>query len=376
MNKFFVFVVLVLLGFGCFNKPTDGGQIIINQTQNNQTLPHNETIGIVGEPTYVCELIDDKAHTIGVGGADLGIPVALPSQGNKLWIIFGDVFGASGLGSGGASAVLEAQTPFNCAQTNWKTKVDGKFYQPLTSKRQQGDSSTVPAGAIEINGTLYLYSMRVDHWANKLVPGDETTAHGVLFKEQGDDFVEVISWPVDEKHTNTAPVWGELNGETVIFMAITGKYRESPVYLAYVKPGEIENKNAYHYLTGLGSNNQPSWSTNIADASPIKGMENVKVGEVSLVKNEKYLMMFQSYGGSGGYMLFSADQPYGPYSSPAKFTPCGTILKPASWLQPGWSGCYGGYIFPNNFGVDGKDIYYTISVWRPYTTVVLKMRTG
>ncbi|MFH1785467.1 MAG: DUF4185 domain-containing protein [Candidatus Micrarchaeota archaeon] len=361
----FTFVLLIFL-FGCcqyFNKPDDGGQIIINSTNISQ--PDGLT-----EPEFVCELIDQKATNLEIKGSDLGIPL------ERNWIIFGDVFGTK-LGSGGASAVLLTETPFDCTKIQWMTN-GTRYYQPLKSKRQPGDESTVPAGAIEINGTLYLYSMRVDHWEEVLTPGDATIAHGILFKEQGDDFVEVFSWPADEKHANTAPVFGELNGEEVVFMAITGKFRNSPVYLAYVKQDDIENKNAYMYFIGR-ENNIPQWSNNISDATPLEGMENVQVGEVSLVENKilgKYYIMFQSYGGTGGFMLFTADTPYGPYNGPVKFTPCGTVFKPASWMESGWGGCYGGYIFPNEFGSDGKDVYYTVSVWRPYTTVVLKMRVS
>jgi hypothetical protein len=212
--------------------------------------------------------------------------------------------------------------------------------------------------------------MRVDHWGGP----DATDAHGVLFKNESGKFVEVFSWPVNEKHVNTSPVLGELNGQPAIFMAITGKYRTSPVYLAYVNPGEIENQNAYRYLVGLGANNEPIWSENINRAKPLAGMEDVKAGEISLVRNYKlgknYLMFKNYQNDNSSFMLFSAEHPYGPYSAPTQFYPCATS---ASWMQPGWGTCYGGYIMPDNFGSNGKEIYFTVSLWKPYTVVLLKM---
>ena len=327
-----------------------------------------------GRANDACFLIDEKANAAGVGGTDLGIPIA--TQGDKFWFAFGDVNGPEGQIAVGGSAVLEATTPFACNQTSWKLDGNGRFYEPLTSKRRPGDESTVPAGGIEVSGTLYLYAMQVDHWGDDSRPGDPTNVHGALFKQGGTGFAHVLSWPMNQKHGNTAPVWGELDGQQAIFMAITGSYRASPVYLAHVRPQDIENKAAYRYFTGHDRNKRPTWSSDIDHAVPLNGMDNVGVGELSLVKNDalgKYYMMFQSYGGDRGYMLFSAEQPYGPWSQPTRFSPCGNNNN-ASWMPPGWKWCYGGYIIPNNFGDDGKDIYYTISVWVPYSTIVLKMR--
>ena len=336
-------------------------------TLPNIPLPNNGVHPAPATLQYVCDLEGSKAAALGIKGTDLGIPVSLPSL-KSWWFLFGDVNGQKT--AEGGSAVLQAEAPFDCSKTFWKTYPDGKYYQPLTSKRQPGDESTVPAGAIEVNGTLYIYAMRVDHWGGP----DATDAHGVLFKNQNGKFIEVFSWPVNEKHVNTSPVMGELNGQQVIFMAITGKYRTSPVYLAYVNPGEIENQNAYRYLVGLDANNAPIWSENINNAKPLSGMEDVEAGEISLVRNYKlgeYYLMFKNYqDNNSSFMLFSADNPYGPYSAPTRFYPCDTS---ASWMQPGWGTCYGGYIMPDNFGSNGKEIYFTVSLWKPYTVVLLKM---
>ena len=81
-----------------------------------------------------------------------------------------------------------------------------------------------------------------------------------------------------------------------------------------------------------------------------------------------YFIMFNSFSIiNGGFWLYYSKEPYGPYSRVKV-----GVLKDDSWLQENWSGCYGGYIIPYMFGNDGGDIYFTISVWKPYITVVLK----
>ena len=38
-----------------------------------------------------------------------------------------------------------------------------------------------PAGAVEMGGALYVYAMRVTHWAKRLNASDSVHAYGVLF---------------------------------------------------------------------------------------------------------------------------------------------------------------------------------------------------
>jgi len=91
-----------------------------------------EQIGIETNPTFLCNLMDNRAVALGIRGADLGVSVTV---GSKLWLIFGDT---RGLGPGppsggqptiGASSAIESQIPINCSSYSWLT-ADGKFFQP------------------------------------------------------------------------------------------------------------------------------------------------------------------------------------------------------------------------------------------------------
>jgi hypothetical protein len=159
-------------------------------------------------------------------------------------------------------------------------------------------------------------------------------------------------------------------------MAATAQYRRSPVYLAYVVPSEVGNPAGYRYLTGYDKSGSPLWSDDMADAKPLPGLESVWVGELSFVYDaplENYLLMFKDYK-TNSFDLYSSSTPYGPFAGPLTFFPCGTTSNRPQWMESGWGGCYGGYILPNSFGADGHDLYFDVSLWNPYTTVLMTMR--
>jgi hypothetical protein len=323
--------------------------------------------------------MDRRAVALGIGGADLGVSVMV---GSELWLMFGDTAstGPAGAGPGsrpvvGASSVIESQLPFNCSSYSWLTS-GGKFYQPMHSARKAGiDESTVPAGAITLNGSTYIYSMQVNHWGSG---SKGTHAHGVLFKEQANrTFTELTRWPIDKLFVNTAPVAAELpDGTPVIFLATTAQYRDSRVYLTYVVPSEIGDAAAYHYLTGYDQSGSPLWSTDMTEAKPVPGFENVWAGELSFLYDaplNSFLLMFKDYE-TNSFDLYSSSTPYGPFEGPLTFLPCGTTSNQPGWMESGWGRCYGGYMLPDSFGADGRDLYFDISVWDPYTTVLMTMR--
>jgi hypothetical protein len=343
-----------------------------------------QSITIDEGPTFVCNFIDDRAKALGIGGADTGTPLV---NGSQLWLIFGDIKGivssptAGALPVVGSSAVIERnvlQPAIDCSSYSWLTS-RGKFYEPIHSARKVGsDSSIVAQGVISAKTNNYVYATQVEYWANKS-PTNLTIAHGVLFKQTAGSFTEVARWPTDQLHVNTAPVAGQLpDGTQAILMVTFGKYRQTPVYLAYVLPKEIEAPASYHYLTGYDQDGSPVWTSDMGQAKPIPGFENVLAGEMSFLYDvplKTYLLMFMDYSEKNpGLSLYSSSTPYGPFYGPVNLAPCGTPGNRPQWMESLWYGCYGGYMLPDSFGVDGHDLYFDLSVWNPYTTVLMKMR--
>ena len=341
-----------------------------------------QLISIETSPAFLCNLMDGRAVALGIHGADLGVSV---SVGSTVWMIFGDT---RGLGPGppsggtptiGASSAIESQIPFSCSTFSWLVS-GGKFYQPLTSARKVGfDESTVPAGAITLNGIIYIYAMQVNQWGSN---SEGTHAHGVLFyreEQSSGPFAELTQWPVDQLFANAAPIASELpDGTPAVFIATTAEYRHSPVYLAYVAPSQIGDSAAYHYLMGYTQNSSPLWTTQMNDAKPLPGLENVWAGEVSFLYDgplNSYLIMFKDYE-TDSFTLYSSSTPYGPFVGPLTYFPCGTPLSRPTWMESGWGLCYGGYMVPGFFGSDGNALYFVVSLWDPYTTVLMTMRLG
>ena len=238
------------------------------------------------------------------------------------------------------------------------------------------DESTVPAGAITLNDTTYIYSMQVNHWGSN---SQGTHAHGVLFEQHPDGtFVGLIDWPVDNLFVNTAPIAAKLpDGTPAIFMATTAQYRHSPIYLAYVIPSAIGDASSYRFLTGYDENGVPVWSSDMAEAEPLPGLARVWVGELSFLYEpflNNYLLMFKDYSKTDSFSLYSSSAPYGPFMGPLSFYPCGTSSNRPDWMESGWGGCYGGYMLPGNFGPDGAELHFVVSLWDPYTTIIMTMR--
>ena len=379
----FLFIVLLVIFAGCVMPSPGGTNATItppSQTPQNTAPPSPASqISIAQGPTFECNLFENPPHNLGIAGADLGVPIVVgPAQ----WLIFGDTMAKSATSMAGpsdatgGSSVIQSSIPFSCANFSWVTS-GSSYFQPLTSKRIVGvDASTVPAGAISLDGTIYLYAMRVLHWGT--TSDSSVSGYGVLFRQEPDgSFSQTASWGTDQIHVNTAPVIGFLPGRTpAVFMAMSGKYRNSPVYLAYVLPADIGDPTQYHYLAGYDPDGSPHWTSAISQAEPLPGFENVSAGELSLIYDaplSKYLLFFKDYN-QGLFLLYAADTPYGPYTKVAAFNPCGTPAggRP-SWMQSGWEACYGGYLIPGDFGPDGRELHFTLSVWVPYTTMIMKM---
>jgi hypothetical protein len=90
---------------------------------------------------------------------------------------------------------------------------------------------------------------------------------------------------------------------------------------------------------------------------------------------KSYLLMFKDYE-TDTFTLYSSGTPYGPFLGPLTFFPCGTPLSRPEWMESGWGMCYGGYMLPGFFGADGNLLYFVVSLWDPYTTVLMAIRLG
>ncbi len=201
-------------------------------------------------------------------------------------------------------------------------------------------------------------------------------ARSVLIKSEDDGrtFRTVWEGREDNKFVNIAPVISShptTQGKDALYLVGSGKYRESPIYLAVTEIDAIENRAGYLYFAGL-ENGSPVWKTSESDALPI--VDGVKVGEFSVRWNGylgKWLLSYFDYSTSnpGNMYIRTASNLWGPWSNPV-FVFSGarhydwyeevmTRKGPQSWGVP-----YGSYLLPENktAQVVQKIYFYPVSL--------------
>jgi len=213
--------------------------------------------------------------------------------------------------------------------------------------------------------------------------------------EQGKDYNELRQWlPDDVKDKPVLFIWGTGN-----------PYRKSNVYLACQPLEDIENKSTIRYYTGLPGKDM--WNTDESKAQPLfkhydkDGNEIKCMGEFSVAWNQylnKWIMLYNFWG----IYFRVADYPWGPWSKNAVLfnagrdngycnfihrTNCDYLYEdvkcdvdddkstPPVHRKDVWGDAYGPYII-DRFTEEGPNqsttIYFTMSTWNPYQTVLMK----
>lgn len=300
---------------------------------------------------------------------DLGV---MFTHKKKLYLLIGDTIG-HGIFAPNAIAYTEDHNPEDGLDFTWMTKNDGspKEFFPIIHP-----DSTVPAGAISVNGIIYVFMMDVTHWGDKTNP--VTHARSILIKSEDDGrtFSSVWEGRVDSKFVNISPIVSTHPfdpDKKALFLVASGQYRNSPIYLAFTEIYKIEERNSYLYFSGF-EEGMPQWSNNIVDAVPI--IRGVKVGELSVQWNSylnQWLLAYFDYHHSNNMYFRKASHLWGPWSKP-KLVFNGS--KKYDWYKTeqtrkgpvDWGGPYGGYLLPES----GRIVYFTLSLWIPYSIFLME----
>ena len=258
----------------------------------------------------------------------------------------------------------------------WQKKDGGpkQFFAPIDA------TTIVPAGAISVNGTIYVFMMSVISWIDENHP--EYSGRPALVKSTDDGDTFSLVWAGDVgRMINIAPVISthpENSNKEALYLIASNQYRDSEIYLAYTDLDKIEDRGSYKYYIGMDGG-RPKWSDKIGEAVPI--VNDVKVGELSVQWNKylnKWLLCYFDYTPSGGNadMFFrTADNLWGPWSD-AVFVYDGdyryywyeteeTRQGPKLWGTP-----YGGYILSDT---EGSKVYFTLSLWMPYSIFLMEV---
>ena len=173
----------------------------------------------------------------------------------------------------------------------------------------------------------------------------------------------------------------------------SGRYRESDAYLACAPLGSVTQQNAWHFFTGLDANGNPQWSSD--QGSSVALFDQPQVGELSVMRIEAlgiWLLLYNA-GSPRGINARVATVPWGPWSDV-------TIIFDPGWPNLGYGhfmhrpgadrlsdpgqedepgGEYGPYMIhrytravqPTSGKTVQAQIYFVMSTWNPYNTVLM-----
>lgn len=320
-----------------------------------------------------------------IWGTDLGVPF---EHKGKTYILFGDIPGDVGFGvDRDPIAFTEDTDPSDGIELEFLTSEPGK-YKPITIPGISQGAFEVPLDGISIDDDMYVYHSTDGMTRSVLARSTDDGESFTLIEENhsSDYFVNISV----NKITNAEEIGLPSSIENGIIAIGTGDYRESAIYLYSQSQDSIEYKESRYFLTGWDGE-LPIWSNSETDAIPIIDIDCG--GEISSAYNEhleKWMVLYNC-GEPRGIQCQFADYPWGPYSESI------TILEPwdddaycnymhTSWdfmmcdevHDPGreneWGGEYGPYLFKQMSTMEDSlvTIYYTLSTWNPYTTVLME----
>lgn len=323
-----------------------------------------EDIPPVSPAVFVEEVTGAKAATDtladwNVGATDLG--VIWESEPGRVLMAFGDTFetpGGEGAGVGDwRSNILLGSSDADLSDGmsfDWALVDDtGRATEIVGSLKEPGvEHTTIPTGAVQVDGRQYLAYMSVREWGP---PGQWWTNFSqLIYSDDGG-----ATWS-DEG----APRWDNYADDSHPFQMVAFVHRGDFVYmfgtpngrlgavsLARVPDGDMLDKAAYRYWDGAG------WSAEERDAAPIIPPA---AAELSVRFDESSgLWQLVTLNGNADLVLRLAEAPYGPWGEEQ-------ILA----TQREYPGLYGGYIHP--FSPEGQ-IYFAMSVWNEYNVALMRV---
>jgi hypothetical protein len=378
-----------------------------NGTNTTGTIPPvvEPDVGLVEHGTKINQLVGDYDREkdqptenrtfsrYGLEATDLGVPF---QKGDTTFVLFGDSWGVIP-DLPNAIAYTTDNTPDDGLELNFVENNSGLFH-PLTIPGISQHAFEVPTEGITVNNRMYIYHT-TDHspvltMGRSVLArsnGDGGRTFSYLYDMSVNRFINVSIVKRDLSDWDLLP---EGSGDALVIFG-SGKYRESPVFLAIQPASEIEDKNSIRYFAGIDGSKNPLWTENESSALPLFEMDEPCVGELSVSYNEfinRWILLYNC-GNPRGINMRTSEYPWGPWSEPQvlfhpwdnngychfmhtswEFQQCDSIHD--NGRENEWGGEYGPYQFENLAKGDSisTTIYFTMSTWNPYTVVLMKAK--
>jgi hypothetical protein len=287
--------------------------------------------------------------------------------------------------------------PEDCVSLRFVTALDGIYLPPQVPGITLG-AYEIPTGGFSFGGRMYVFFTTDYNRTTKLMGrsilarSSDEGQHFEYFAEVSQSkFINIVPIVVNNADIAGLP---EQTGQGVLLWA-SGPYRQSNPYLAHFSLSSIATSPPrLRYFAGYETPStppRPRWSTNEADAAPL--FSQPCIGELSVAWNaplRKWLMLYNC-GEPRGINFRLADQPWGPWSATQViFQPwddngychfmhvswnsrnCDSVHDPGREME--WAGEYGPYLISRYTTGDAthSTIYYVMSTWNPYNTVLMK----
>jgi hypothetical protein len=336
----------------------------------------------------------------GVVGTDLGSNF---EHNGRVYFLFGD----TGAHAEDSIAYTTDTDPEAGVHLQFVTQPGNprQYLPPTTVPPISLGAFEVPAGGFSANGKMYVF-FTTDHFMD--AGGNDRMGRSVLASSAdsaqspfsllydfsnvhlGGRFINVSPVIVDNSTMQGLP---DAAGQGLLVFG-SGLYRASNPYLAYLPLNQVENGSRIRYFAGRqAGSHQICWSTRESDAMAL--FTDPQIGEFSVTWNSflRMWVMLYNAGNPRGINFRVAEFPWGPWSTTAVlFDPWADggycHFMHASWdsricdyvYDPGrateWGGEYGPYVISRYTKGDttSTTIYFVMSTWNPYNTVLMKSR--
>lgn len=377
-----------------------------------------------GQPPFAFNRTESR---YGVRGTDLGVSF---EHKNRVYFFFGDTWRVGET----RDSHFDWDAIAFCTDTSAQGGLSLTFYKqpPIVQGISQG-AFEVPLDGFSFQGLMFAF-FSADH---RTVGDAALMGRSVLAVSENDgyDFVPLVSFSrnkfinvsaeraVLDSAQSRAVHWAE--GIDVLWVWGSGRYRASPAHLAVVdlaslvrsipsrrdngRPVELTVINGeggpVRFFTGTDHN--VLWSPNELDAVPLFCAGDI--GELSGRRNAIFNRYFLAYnaGNPRGITLRQAPQPWGPWSEGYTIFDPGWGSVPNQPIGAGhgtfmhipwnvahvdnvqddaflsgrrdneWGGEYGPYQisrFSTGEANQSCDLYYTMSTWNPYQSMLMRTR--
>lgn len=308
--------------------------------------------------------INRTDERFGIHATDLGI--LWDGGDGRIRVLFGDTYGAGWCGDG--PGPLDADWRYNVLAFSSATALGGGLRLDQVVARPDGlaaqilpgdrpdEATVIPNAGIAVGGNQYVHYMSVREWGK---PGHWVTNYaGIAVSDDGG-----LTWrqPREATWRNRAQTQdqpfqiGAFAGtDEHVYLLGTTNGRFGDAYLARAREEDLLDTGRYEYLTGSG------WGPDEQAATPVM---SGPVGELSVEYSRHFGCWLAVHLDEhrAAIVLRTAEALTGPWSE-------GQVLVSGK----DYPALYGGYLHP--WAMDGPDIHYLISQWRPYNVFHLRSR--